>query len=292
MPITDFKDGLPVEQVRALEESEKGWDFWTTSDAFSNWKPTAFGLTFVPPGEVWVIGTKDRVTKVLPEGTHFVTPFVEQVKCVKSPYPVVMGIIAHKATTQDGKKFDGYVVAHVKITDAATSAGYVDPETGREDSERAAANLLRKTFRRELSKLSLQGDKLSASESSALTDKLVSVLKSKSDEFGLEPINVEIRGAWPTSENVPARLRAMDPPPLPEDHSGHNLSNDYWADVLTPPYFEKKTFGSNKTVRTPATVSLEWVIPSPPDYHHFHELPRMIASRPEKEGKAAVKAAH
>jgi hypothetical protein len=47
--------------------------------------------------------------------------------------------------------------------------------------------------------------------------------------------------------------------------------------VLTPPFFEKKTFGSRKEALTPAAVSLEWSIPSPPDYHHFNMIPKTTA---------------
>ncbi|KAJ3054587.1 Stomatin-like protein 2, mitochondrial [Rhizophlyctis rosea] len=293
MPITDFQNGIPVDQVRHLEEREQSWDFWTTSEAFSNWKPGAMGVTFVPPGEIWVVGKRDgTVSKAIPEGTGWTTPLLETVLAVKSAHPVVQGIVPQGVTTKDGQKVDGYIVTYHKVIDAAASAAYVDPETNRQDSERAAANLVKKTFRREIGSLTLENNDLSASDKQALSEKILAALKKKADEYGLEPISVEIRGAFPVSEKVPARLRAMDPPPPAEDAFGHGLSADYWADVLTPPFFEKKTFGSAKYVRTPATVSLEWVVPSPPDFHHFNELPRMIAQRPEQGGKEVAKAKH
>lgn len=43
-----------------------------------------------------------------------------------------------------------------------------------------------------------------------------------------------------------------------------------WADVLTPPYFQKFKHGSEKTPVTPMTPSMEWNVPSPPDFHHFN----------------------
>ena len=86
-------------------------------------------------------------------------------------------------------------------------------------------------------------------------------------------------------------MRALNPPLVEPDTPGHNLSNDYWADhVLTPPFFEKRKFGSEKEARTPAAVSLEWSVPSPPDYHHFNMVPKVTVA-PPAEGKVA-KAAH
>lgn len=132
---------------------------------------------------------------------------------------------------------------------------------------------MRKTLHREIASISVnaQGE-ISQSDKTAIAQKIQSALKAKEAEFGLEVISVEVRGAFPSEFNVPDKLRALDPPLRPEDAAGHGLSADYWSEVLSPPYFEKRTFGSGKEIRTPATVSLEWAIPSPPDYHHFNEV--------------------
>ena len=81
----------------------------------------------------------------------------------------------------------------------------------------------------------------------------------------------------------------MAPPERDPTQIGHGLSNDYWADELTPPYFEKKKYGSEYEPVTPAAVSLEWSIPSPPDYHHFNMIPKMVAPA---QGKIEAKAGH
>ena len=65
-------------------------------------------------------------------------------------------------------------------------------------------------------------------------------------------------------------MRAFSPPLPEKDAPGHNLSADYWAEVLPPPFFEKFKFGSRKELKAAAAVSLEWSIPSPPDYHHYN----------------------
>jgi hypothetical protein len=68
----------------------------------------------------------------------------------------------------------------------------------------------------------------------------------------------------------------MDPPLVDESVPGHNLSADYWSEVLSPPFFEKVKFGSQKELKTPAAVSLEWSIPSPPDFHHFNMVTPVV----------------
>ncbi|KAJ3019863.1 hypothetical protein HKX48_001692 [Thoreauomyces humboldtii] len=274
--ITDFKNGVPEQQVRDLAPQEKKWDFWTTSDAFLDVKPKFGGLSWVPAGDVWVIQRAGKLHKVCEAGTHFLIPFVDKIKAVKASYPVAMGVVSPSAATKDGKKVDAYAVVYVKITDPATSAFFVDAETNHVDSERAAAKVVRKILNREIANIKVGGaGELSASDKTSIAEKISAALKGKSDEFGLEAVSVEIRGAFPTDSNIPDKLRALDPPLRGEDAAGHGLAADYWADVLSPPYFEKRTFGSNKEIRTPATVSLEWAIPSPPDYHHFNEIPRM-----------------
>lgn len=107
---------------------------------------------------------------------------------------------------------------------------------------------------------------------------LKSAFSANSGDFGLELLDVDVRGVYPTEFNLRDKLRAMDPPLPAEDMAGHGLSADYWADVLTPPMFEKYRYGSNKEVKTPATVSLEWVIPSPPDFHHFNMVGFLVNS--------------
>jgi hypothetical protein len=57
-----------------------------------------------------------------------------------------------------------------------------------------------------------------------------------------------------------------------EDYCGHHLANDYWEPYMTPPFFTKFMYGSQKVPVTPVTTSLEWNIPSPPDFHHFNEV--------------------
>ncbi|KAL3898255.1 MAG: hypothetical protein SGCHY_002862 [Lobulomycetales sp.] len=120
---------------------------------------------------------------------------------------------------------------------------------------------------------------------SKLSSELATAMKEKEAEFGLEVLDIDVRGVYPKEFELKLRIRAMDPPLRPKNSPGHGLSADYWADVLSPPFFEKKRYGSNKLLKTPATVSLEWCIPSPPDFHHFNMLPRMTAANDEAEKK-------
>jgi hypothetical protein len=81
---------------------------------------------------------------------------------------------------------------------------------------------------------------------------------------------------------VPDKIRALEQPMRAPDAAGHGLSADYWQDSLTPPFFESQKFGSRYEAVTPAAVSLEWSIPSPPDYHHFNEVPKLVVSEEAK----------
>ncbi|KAJ3203602.1 hypothetical protein HK099_001457, partial [Clydaea vesicula] len=271
-PLTKFENGIPKTLVRPLVQNERKWDFWTSSDAFYAEKPSFFGFTHIPFGEIWVF----KSGKVLNAGFHFITPFVSKLHAVKTEHPILMGIVTQTVNTKDGNNVNGYVVATIQVTDYAKSALYLDPETNRYDSERVVARFLRKRLEEELNNFS--GKELDSSTKSKLNSKLVDALRAKEGEFGLKVLDIDVRGAYDSSINLADKLRALDPPPVDENAAGHNLSNDYWADRLTPPFFEKNRFGSNKEIKTPAAVSLEWCIPSPPDYHHFNMIPKMTAA--------------
>ncbi|KAJ3101898.1 hypothetical protein HDU96_009845 [Phlyctochytrium bullatum] len=289
LAVTPFENGIPTEQVRDLAPVEKKWDFWTTSDAFLAVKPTLGGLSYVPYGEVWVVERGSSV-RVLTEGSHILLPFVDKVKAVKNSNIVSMGIVSPAIKSADGVSVNAYAVVYLKVTDFVASATYVDPESNQTDSERAAAKIVKRLLEHEIPSVTVSGSSvLSEAAAKTLSDKITSALKAKSQEFGLEVVAVEIRGAFDTALNLPDKLRALDPPLLLPEAAGHGLANDYWADVISPPFFQKRKFGSEKEVVTPATVSLEWAIPSPPDYHHFNEVPRLTADA-SSAGKAVAPA--
>ncbi|KAJ3170873.1 hypothetical protein HK101_011313 [Irineochytrium annulatum] len=300
--ITAFENGVPVDQVRALSPPETNWDFWTTSDAFTHVKPTLGGYSYVPYGEVWITGS-GASAKAHHHGHHFFVPFISRVTAIKTVFPVSMGVLTNPVKTKDGVSVNGYAVLYFQVKDPVQSAFYHDPETNKLDSEAAAAKTVRKIMEQELANVSVGESKvLSQDISSTLSQNIMSKLKAKSSEYALDIHNVEIRtyfgrglfvdladwgssigGAFPTSFKLRDKLRALDPPLLLPDTPGHGLSADYWAEVLAPPYFFKYKYGSEKEVVTPAAVSLEWSIPSPPDYHHFNMIPRLTVDAPTSD---------
>ncbi|KAJ3220385.1 hypothetical protein HDU67_000052 [Dinochytrium kinnereticum] len=290
LAVTPFENGVPVEQVRELAPLEKKWDFWTTSDAFLAVKPTLGGYSRVPYGEVWVI-ERGSSTRLLTEGSHILLPFVDKVKAIKNTNTISMGIVSPTVKSADGASVNAYAVVYLNVTDYIKSACYVDPESNQADSERAAAKIVKRLLEQEIAQVSVgEAGILSEGAAKTLSDKISATLKAKSDDFGLEIAAVEIRGAFSSALNLPDKLRALDPPLLLPEQAGHNLANDYWADVITPPFFQKRKFGNEKEVVTPATVTLEWAVPSPPDYHHFNEVPRLTADVPT--GDKAIAAGH
>ncbi|KAJ1562205.1 hypothetical protein HK405_014768 [Cladochytrium tenue] len=286
--VTPFENGVPSEQVRDLHPVEKKWDFWTTSDAFLAVKPTAGGYTHVPYGEVWVL----KSGKVLNEGTHFLLS-LSSVKAVKNTHPISFGVVSPAVTTKDGVSVNAYAVVYARVTDPAASALYVDPESNLADSERAAAKIVKKHLEQFVPSLSVgNSSSLATSAVEALKGDISAALKAKADTFGLEVLSVDVRGVFPSTVQIADKLRALDPPVLLPTQAGHGLANDYWAEVLSPPFFQKMKFGNRKEVVTPAAVSLEWSIPSPPDYHHFNEVPRMTAELPAESKESQVAPAH
>lgn len=130
--------------------------------------------------------------------------------------------------------------------------------------------------------------RLTDAETSAFKDAALKAIKREESDMGLQVVDLEFRGVFPENSLVPDKLRAMDPPPLNPEAPGHNLRADYWQDVMTPPFFNKFKFGSMKEAEPANAGTLEWSIPSPPDYHHFNQLPRMTVDPEEMkalEGK-------
>lgn len=89
-------------------------------------------------------------------------------------------------------------------------------------------------------------------------------------------------GAFPLGENVPVKIRAFETPYPDLEGPGHDLAPDYWNEMMTPPYFQKMKFGSDYVPVTPIAPSMEWNVPSPPDFHHFNMQPK-VAVGPDAE---------
>lgn len=291
--LTKFtKDGLvPSEQVRELNKFEqKPWEFWTSSPAFHMTTPKTRGFVKVPLGEVWVVERFGGYVKTLQPGLSFMLPFIENVKAVKNLTYNSMGFMVNDVHAKDGSVLDAYGVAIFKVADAKKSTYYVDAETNKQDSERAASRLLRKSLSSLIA--STPGGQLSESTKSDLAAQLLQKVKSHESELGLVFEQIEIRGAFDVAQNVPVKIRAYETPYPDLEGPGHDLAADYWADVLTPPYFQKATFGSGKVPVTPMTPSMEWNIPSPPDFHHFNMQPKLTVAPEEEELKKLGHATH
>ncbi|KAI8901358.1 band 7 family-domain-containing protein [Globomyces pollinis-pini] len=278
-PIVKFQDGIPAEQVRELTDFEKKWEFWTTSTSFYLTTPKTRGVVAIPPGESWIIERFGSFNRVLTTGTHLILPFIESVRTVKVNTLATLGVFAPGVASKDGTAVDVYAVAYYKVVDPQASAYFVDPETNKLDSERSAAKTIKHALAAAASEYSAT---LTASDKTAIASKVLAKIQQKQDEYGLKFETVEIRGNFPVEQNVPAKIRAYDPPYPDFDAPGHDLSADYWNEYLTPMYFKKIQYGSHKTPETPNAVSLEWSIPSPPDFHHFNHLPR-VTQAPEIE---------
>jgi hypothetical protein len=135
----------------------------------------------------------------------------------------------------------------------------VDPETNQYDSEKAAARLIQSTLT----------TCVQENMNESMISKTILETVSKYPEWGLQFKHISIRGLFSNHENVPSKIRAYEKPHPDFDTPGHDLAADYWVEQLQPSYFFKYTFGSKKQIVTPVADTLEWNIPSPPDFHHF-----------------------
>lgn len=261
--------GIPVEVSRKLSPFEADWDFWTSSDAFKTWKPSSTFFTYVPHGETFVYtdGT------VLNAGWHLTSPF-KKIQSIKSSYPITLGVINRNTSTKD-TPLDVYIVAHAQVVDPSKSALYKDPETLAIDSERAFSKAIRRTIINSLENVSAKDGKLSEADSKKLIEKIEDTLVKTENEFGIKVLGLELRGAFPLEYNLSAKLRSVEAPLRKPDQTGLGLKANYWADILEPSYFFKYSFGSEKIHRTPYSEHLDFVVPSPPDYHHFNQVPRL-----------------
>jgi len=274
-PVTTFERFIPTEQVRELKDVEKQWDFWTCSQTFWTIRPNANGICFVPPGECWVIERMGKFSRVLYTGTHFLIPFIDSIKVVKTTVTIVNGVLAPKVISANGSLVDGYGVFYYKIVDPVRSHYYRSPITNAvSDSETIISEIARDAFTKEIEKLDVI-DGLTPEQKISISGVVLNALKEKEKQLGLEFSSFTVRDTYSATMNIIDKLRAYDAPQIDFSTPGHDLPADYWAEVLTPPFFEKKRFGSTKIPKTPAAVTLEWCIPSPPDFHHFNEAPKL-----------------
>ncbi|KAJ1340729.1 hypothetical protein BSLG_004823 [Batrachochytrium salamandrivorans] len=251
--VTKFEDGIPVEQF----------------------------VAHVPEGESWVVERAKKFSRVLHSGRHVFLPCLDKVRTVKSPHTVVSGVFAPEVSAKDGSSVDAYAVFYFKVTDAQKSTYYVDPQTNKCDSERSLASLVRSLLTSEMVKTDLSGG-LTAAHKSSMAASILAAVQQKQDQLGVSVSEVEtVSGAFASNVNAREKIRALNPPAPDYTTPGHDLAPDYWAEYLTPPFFEKKVYGSLKEAKTPAAVSLEWSIPSPPDFHHFHQVPRLVVAPSE-----------
>lgn len=123
----------------------------------------------------------------------------------------------------------------------------------------------------EISKI---GGKVTESSKASVSKEILDSCNAACAKFdlGIEVIYVDVRGVYDPAEKVAEKILALEKPLPAEDAFGHDLPADYWEPHMTPAFFNKMTYGSIKAPRTPAAVSLEWSVPSPPDFHHFNEV--------------------
>lgn len=267
-PYTKFAKGVPLDKVRDLTDFERNWYTWTTSTAVYPTVPKAIGYVLISEGECWIVERNRKFSRSLHTGSHIIIPWLDKIKVVKLSTTIISGVLA-KVETKDGVKVDAYALVYFKIKNFEGSAYYIDPETNHPDSEKALTLLASKELVKQVAMVDFNLDNAGKNK---IAENIKATLQLKNADFGLEILDVELRGIFNTEDLIPDKIRALQIPYPDFEGPGHDLENDYWEKYMTPPFFRKNKYGSLKVPVTPAATTLEWSVPSPPDFHHFNEV--------------------
>lgn len=151
------------------------------------------------------------------------------------------------------------------------SAFYVDEERGGCDAETSLQYITLEAIANEARNHKFSGDgKVDPEVEKVILQKIHEKHAAHTPHYGMEVLSVELRGVWKQSDEVPLRIYSLEPEAPRPDIQQSILPNDYWGEVMEPMPFKRYTYGSEKMIDTPAVTSLEWAIPSPPDYHHYN----------------------
>ncbi|KAI9009171.1 hypothetical protein DFJ74DRAFT_687250 [Hyaloraphidium curvatum] len=282
-PIVPFVDGIPVAQARAITEREKTWVFWSTTNYGK--KPSPGFINIVPASEQWVIESGGRFSKVAGPGWNVLLPFIHKVKAVKSVHGTTLGVLSRKAKSKTGD-VDAYAVIYAKYSDLSKVSHH---NSGSMDGELELVTYASKVMAEAVAGVATP---LSESDRAALASKVKAGIANRAAELGLTVETVEFRDAWPVSAEVPDRLVALEKAPRPSWDHTHHLANDYWAQIMPPLFFTKFRYGNLREPETLATVGLEWNLPSPPEYHHYHAgLPKLVIG-PEQAAELKGASSH
>jgi len=219
-------------------------------------------LNVVPQGEQWIIESGGRFSKVAGPGINVLLPFIHKVKAVKAASGTTLGVLSRKAKSKTGE-VDAYAVLYTQYSDFSKVAHH----GGQMDGELELVQHAQKVMADAVAEFS---SPLSDADRASLSAKVKAGVAARAAEVGLTVENVEFRDAWPVSSDMPARLVSLEKPPRPTWDHTHHLSNDYWSEVMPPLFFTKYRYGNLREPETSTAGSLEWCLPSPPEFHHYH----------------------
>lgn len=160
----------------------------------------ASGVKIVPQAQEWTVQRFGRYTKTLDPGLSLVVPFVDRVGFKLSLRETVLDIPSQDVISLDNATITADAVAFYQIVDSARAAYEV------RDIERAISNLAMTNIRTVIGSMSLD-DVLSKRDD--INDRLLRVIDSATNPWGIKVTRVEIKDLTPPHDLVQAMGRQM-----------------------------------------------------------------------------------
>ena len=154
----------------------------------------------VPQGEEWTVERFGRYTRTLRPGLNFLIPFMERVGARLNMMETVLDIDSQEVITRDNAQVTADAIAFYQIVDAASAAYEV------RDLHRALNNLTQTNIRTVIGAMDLD-DVLSNRD--AINGKLLGVIDSASNPWGIKVTRVEIKDLNPPADINEAMARQM-----------------------------------------------------------------------------------
>ncbi len=154
----------------------------------------------VPQGEEWTVERFGRYTRTLRPGLNFLIPFMERVGAKLNMMETVLDIDSQEVITRDNAQVTADAIAFYQIVDAASAAYEV------RDLHRALNNLTQTNIRTVIGAMDLD-DVLSNRD--AINGKLLGVIDSASNPWGIKVTRVEIKDLNPPADINEAMARQM-----------------------------------------------------------------------------------
>jgi len=154
----------------------------------------------IPQGEEWTVERFGRYTRTLKPGLRFLIPVMDKIGAKVNMMETVLDIDSQEVITKDNAMVMTDAVTFYQVVDAARSAYEV------RDMERALSNLTQTNIRSVIGSMDLDE---SLSNRELINAKLLGVIDTAADHWGVKVTRVEIKDLSPPPDIADAMARQM-----------------------------------------------------------------------------------